>query len=328
QRRVSTTHKMYETNRKPSRETCVSTPSPASSPLTPGMDAQPPEPRFAEYDKQSATLDRIGAWSAVQPNPNPPPVSDGSSYSLGPDMHSLSSKYNAMCLDQHQHQHHPAPPSASAYAARLGDDGTTQCGYMLSTTAHAQAHTSDVDYTELDEAILRGRSTTLPNIFAAPNPLYRFSTAGSTGMGLSTSPGPISPVSNSTFSMLSRHGSMSVANSNRTVSPLGLTLSANPIRQSASLDNHITSALDSMHPHTGSNAVPLAPVRRFSEYSAEPNSYLALAAYSMAPHFAPASGANLHTNDATDAINTSGASHGAAGRPAFVPSSISATSAA
>ncbi|KAJ2745917.1 hypothetical protein GGI20_001796 [Coemansia sp. BCRC 34301] len=280
---------MYETNRKSSRETCASTPSPASSPLTPNQDAQPPDPHFAEYDKQSATLNSIGAWSAVQPNPNPPPASDGNSYRLGPDMRSLSNKYNAMRLGQH----HPA---------------------------HAQARTSDVDYTELDEAILRGRSTTMPNIFAVPNPLYRFSTAAAAaGVSLSTSPGPISPASSSTFSMLSRHGSMSITNSNRTVSPLGLSLNANPVHQSASLDNHLTSTLDAVHPH--------APVRRFSEFSAEPNSYMALAAYSMAPPFVSASGTSAHASDATDAINTSGASHVASGRPAFAPSSIPATSA-
>ncbi|KAJ2908821.1 hypothetical protein GGI21_002500, partial [Coemansia aciculifera] len=303
---------MFETNRKSSRETCVSTPSPASSPLTPGMDAPPAEPLFAEYDKQSATLDSIGAWSAVQPNYNQPPGSDANSYSIGSDMRSLGSKYNAMCLGPHS-----VPTSAPGYTTRSSvDDGTAQGDYVLSTTTHAQAHTSDVDYTELDEAILRGRSTTLPNIFAAPNPLYRFS------------PGPISPASNSTFNMLSRHGSMSVASNNRTVSPLGLPLVANPIHQSASLDTHFTATLDSIHSHTGSSAgVPHVPVRRFSEFSIEQNSYLALAAYSMAPHFAAASGASAQTSDVVDAINASGASHGVVGRPTFAPSSISATSA-
>ncbi|KAJ2060251.1 hypothetical protein GGI17_003881 [Coemansia sp. S146] len=304
---------MYQTSRKPSRGTCASTPSPTSSPSTPGLDAPPPEPRFAEYDKQSATLDNIGAWSTVQPNPNQPPVSDDHSCRFGADVGSLSNKYNAMRLDQPQ-LHRPAPPSAPTQTTCPDDGG--QRDYMRSAAAQAQAqaqaHASDVDYTELDEAILRGRSTTLPNIFAVPNPPYRFSAvAASAGMDSSALAGPISPVSNSTFSMLSRHGSMSIANSNRTVSPLGLPLYANPIHQSASLDNHLTSALDLMH-H--------APIRRFSEFSGEPNSCLALASYSMAPHFSSG-------GDTTDGINSSGASHGATGRPAFVPSSISATTA-
>ncbi|KAJ2252598.1 hypothetical protein GGI13_003190 [Coemansia sp. RSA 455] len=294
---------MYDTSRKPSSGTCASTASQTSSPLTPGMDAPPPEPHFAEYDRQSATLDSIGAWSTVQPNPNQPPATDDHSYGFGTDVCSLSNKYNAMRLDQSQPPR-PAPPSASTETTFLDDGG--QRDYMRSAAAHAQAqaHAADVDYTELDEAILRGRSTTLPNIFSVPNPPYRLSAvASSSGMDSSALAGPISPVSNSTFSMLSRHGSMSMANSIRTVSPLGLPLNANPIHQSASLDNHFPSTFDLMHS---------APIKRFSEFSAEPNSSLALASYSMAAHF-PSGG------DTTDGTNTSGASHGVTGgRPAFV----------
>ncbi|KAJ2490868.1 hypothetical protein IWW37_002752 [Coemansia sp. RSA 2050] len=299
---------MYEVKRKESHATYASTSSPESSPLTPGLDAPPPEPRFSEYSVQSATLESIGAWSAVQPNPNPPATSDDQSYGLGSDMRSLTSKYSALHLDQPQ-PHRPAPTRTTSPG-----DGD-QHEYMPSS----QAHSADFDYTELDEAILRGRSTTLPDIFAVSNPLYRFS-AGSTSAGMdpSTLSGLISPVSNSTFSMLSRHGSVSIANSNRTVSPLGLPLSANPIHQSASLDNRFTSTRDLARPPAGSNPVPHAPIRRFSEIPAEANSCLALASYAMAPHFASGS------SDAADATNSSGASHGAAGRPTFVPSVISA----
>ncbi|KAJ2026492.1 hypothetical protein IWW57_003019 [Coemansia sp. S610] len=292
---------MYEAKRKESpATTSASTSSPESSPLTPGLDAPAPEAGFAEFSVQSATLDCIGAWSAVQPNP--PATSDGHSFGLGSDMCSLTNKYSGMHLGQPQ-PHRPAPTQTTS----PGEDD--QHDYASAS----QAHSAYVDYTTLDEAILRGRSTTLPNIFAVPNPLYRFSAgSASAGMDSSALPGPISPVSQSTFSMLSRHGSMSIASGNRAASPLGLPLSANPIHQSASLDNRFTATRDPTHPPAGSNPVPHAPLRRFSEIPAEANSCLALASYSMAPHFA--SGC-----DATD-----GASHGAAGRPAFVPLAISA----
>ncbi|KAJ2487227.1 hypothetical protein EV174_000634 [Coemansia sp. RSA 2320] len=304
---------MYEANRKPSRETCASSPSPASSPLTPSLDAPPAEPLFAEYDKQSATLDSIGAWSAVQPNHVAQSASQASPYRLAADMHSLSSKYGGMRLN------HYNLPSASEQHGQHGHLRASAVAAAAADNANADA---DVDYTELDEAILRGRSTTLPNIFAVTNPLYRFSTIPA--MDSSASPGPISPVSNSTFSMLSRHGSMSITNSNRTVSPLGLPLHANPIHQSASLDNHRAPSLEPGLQLNGSSAMSHAPVRRFSEYSAEPSSYLSLSSYSMAPHFDPYCDAvALQPNAVTAAINSSGASHVGAARAAFAPSSIS-----
>ncbi|KAJ2412814.1 hypothetical protein GGI10_003460, partial [Coemansia sp. RSA 2530] len=203
---------MYEAKRKESpATTSASTSSPESSPLTPGLDAPAPEAGFAEFSVQSATLDCIGAWSAVQPNPNPPATSDGHSFGLGSDMCSLTNKYSGMHLGQPQ-PHRPAPTQTTS----PGEDD--QHDYVSAS----QAHSAYVDYTTLDEAILRGRSTTLPNIFAVPNPLYRFSAgSASAGMDSSALPGPISPVSQSTFSMLSRHGSMSIASGNRAASPLG-----------------------------------------------------------------------------------------------------------
>ncbi|KAJ2768790.1 hypothetical protein IWQ56_002805, partial [Coemansia nantahalensis] len=198
----------------------------------------------------------------------------------------------------------------------------------------------DVDYSELDEAILRGRSTTLPNIFAAPNPLYRFSSVAP-GDATPAAPIPASPASTSTLSMLSRHGSISVANSNRTVSPLGLSLTAIPIHQTASLDNHLaspreasgtagrldmlagagflgkpgTAALSCSFSSTDSLAGnAAAPIRRLSEYAIDhPGSPLSLASLPVGPAAPAASDSGLRGGGALvgDSINTSGASHAA-----------------
>ncbi|KAJ1846566.1 hypothetical protein LPJ73_004496 [Coemansia sp. RSA 2703] len=90
---------------------------------------------------------------------------------------------------------------------------------------------------------------------------------------------------------------MSVANSssNRTVSPLGLSLNANPIHQTSSLDNHFSSQLDSNNVHGRLDlfsSTPGVPVRRFSEFNAESNPSIALSSYSMGPLFG---GGNAHS---------------------------------
>ncbi|KAJ2676145.1 hypothetical protein IWW42_000814 [Coemansia sp. RSA 1085] len=346
---------MYEDSRKPPRESCASSSSPCSSPITPSMDSLQPDPAFADFGKRSATLDGIGAWSSVQP-PSTQSVAAISEYSMALEVGALGKRYGKMTLAQnHATLTDTAGVSSNPYPATASHTTHATTANAPGAGTAADAHT-DTDYSELDEAILRGRSTTLPNIFAVPNPLYRFTAAANVESG--TSPGTASPVSTSTFSMLSRHGSISLGNSNRTVSPLGLSLNAIPIHQTNSLDNQLLSSHDS-HGHASSGRLdmlgagglvnkpnpamsgsvsstsslagignaPAGSVRRFSEYSAEHASSLALASYSMGPSVFSGSGgaSNAHANSAAESINTSGASHDSGGGgPALAPQSSAA----
>ncbi|KAJ2452964.1 hypothetical protein EV183_002549 [Coemansia sp. RSA 2336] len=350
---------MYEDSRKPPRESCASSSSPCSSPITPSMDSLQPDPALADFGKRSATLDGIGAWSSVQP-PSTQSVAAISEYSAAPEVGALGKRYGKMSLAQnHATFTDTAGASIDPYPAAAGHTAHATTANAPGTGAAADTHT-DTDYSELDEAILRGRSTTLPNIFAVPNPLYRFTAAANVESG--TSPGTASPVSTSTFSMLSRHGSISLGNSNRTVSPLGLSLNAIPIHQTNSLDNQLLSSHDSHGQHASScrldmlgagglmnkpnpamsgsvsstsslagiGNAPAGSVRRFSEYSAEHASSLALASYSMGPSVFSGSGgaSNAHANSAAESINTSGASHDSGGGgPALAPQSSAAAAA-
>ncbi|KAJ2078842.1 hypothetical protein H4R24_004201 [Coemansia sp. RSA 988] len=208
---------MDDDNIMTSRETCASSSSPPSSPLTPGIDPLLPDPMLADSASQSATLDNIGAWSTVQPMPS---AADTGLQTQGltADMRYLDKKYSRMAVAHGL----PAQQIESIESNRVRP-GTTGV---------------DVDYTELDEAILRGRSTTLPNIFAVQNPLHRFSAADGTEAPVSA--GSVSPLSATGFGVLSRNGSLSVASSNnRAVSPLGLSMSAIPIHQTTSLDRQL-----------------------------------------------------------------------------------------
>ncbi|KAJ2161672.1 hypothetical protein GGF46_001265 [Coemansia sp. RSA 552] len=294
---------MHEDNSKAPRETCAS--SPCSSPLTPGVDPMHADLVFTDYGKRSATLDGIGAWTSVQPMPS----AQAAAAAAG-DIQALDKKYGRMSLSQGRS---PATPgtattlTGSGHSGYGGVDmygGSRIAGRAGDDASLAGDADGDMDYSEVDEAILRGRSTTLPNIFAVPNPLQRFSTVTS-----SDTAAPISPASSSTFGMLSRHGSVSVNNSNRTVSPLGLSLGAIPIHQTASLDNQLTSPLESGG-HTagrldallsaktssvlsgsvsstsslaGMGNGSVAGVRRLPEYSSDQPSSLALASYTMGP---------------------------------------------
>ncbi|KAJ2855428.1 hypothetical protein J3B02_002172 [Coemansia erecta] len=268
-------------NMSTARKTAASSSSIASSPLTPDVDSQPSEPAFTDFGQQSTTLDSIGAWSSVRPDPGSFPASSLHGYDLTKDIHQLGKDYNAL----------------------------------------------NPDYSELDEAILRGRSTTLPNIFTAPNSLYRYTSFGSTEKPAPA--GPVSPASTSNYSMLSRHGSISVtnSNSNRTVSPLGLSLNANPIHQTASLDNHLASPLEPSNAATTQgrldllSGAPGMPVRRFSEFNVDASSSLSLASYSMGPLF---TGGATHSSVASD---SSSSAFGNAGRSTHASSGQSASTA-
>ncbi|KAJ2352020.1 hypothetical protein GGF43_003864, partial [Coemansia sp. RSA 2618] len=266
---------------------------------------------------------------------------------MASDVHALGSKYSKMGL----------APNHATLAADMADSSSGPHAGGPDRPMYTAAPGSEVDYSALDEAILRGRSTTMPNIFAAPNSLYRFSAATSAETG--AAPGTISPAPTSTFGMLSRHGSISVANSNRansnrTVSPLGLSLNAIPIHQTTSLDNQLSSPLEAAS-HTsgrldilgaggllgkpatamsgsvsstsslaGIGNAPAASARRFSEYSADHASSLALASYSMGSSVFSASGgaSNALANSLGDGPNSSGASHDPASTaPAFASQS-------
>ncbi|KAJ2786254.1 hypothetical protein GGI15_001660 [Coemansia interrupta] len=262
-----------------------------SSPITPDVDSRPAEPAFTDIGRQSTTLDNIGAWSSVRPDPTAAYSASGlHNYSISKDVHDLGISYGSLSLTQSQPQH-------------LHNQYTVSGTTAAAVTAAASNNTSaEMDYTELDEAILRGRSTTLPNIFAAPNPHYRY--PNMSGADLSGTAGPISPASTSNFSMLSRHGSMSVVNSgsNRTISPLGLSLNANPIHQTSSLDNHFTSQLDSSNGQSRLDLLsgtPGVPVRRFSEFNAESNPSLALASCSMGPLFGAGNAHSFSSSSST-----------------------------
>ncbi|KAJ2713664.1 hypothetical protein H4R19_002131 [Coemansia spiralis] len=301
------------------------------------------DPQLADTAAHSATLDSIGAWSAVQPAP--PATAAFRPYDLAPGIRSLDSKYSRLAL-AHGALPTPLDPPGSvafrdaldAYSAFAAPPAVLRAGHPL---AAANPPGDDVDYSELDEAILRVRSTTLPNIFAMPNPRYRFSTIPAADAAAAAAPIPVSPASTSTLSMMSRHGSVSVANSNRTVSPLGLSLSAIPIHQTASLDNHLSSPREASS-HTSSHTSRLdmlagagflgksgtaamsgsvsstgslagigssvtAPIRRFSEYVAEhPASPLSLTLLPACP--AAPDGGMRGAALAGDSINTSGAS--------------------
>ncbi|KAJ2354967.1 hypothetical protein H4S02_013039, partial [Coemansia sp. RSA 2611] len=246
---------------------------------------------------------------------------------MASEVHTLGKTYGQMTLAQNH--------------ATLAPDTAPACAdpYVAATMAGASAAGDagiDLDYSELDEAILRGRSTTLPNIFAVPNPLYRYSAVANPEA--SAAPGTISPAS--TFSMLSRHGSISAANNNnsthtnRTASPLGLSLNAIPIHQTTSLDNQLTSPLEPTSytaagrldmlgggmlgkansvisgsvSSTGSlGGIGSVPARRFSEYSADHPSSLALASYSMGSSVFSGSGGSGNAH--AEGINSSGVSH-------------------
>ncbi|KAJ2590330.1 hypothetical protein H4R99_007142, partial [Coemansia sp. RSA 1722] len=255
----------------------------------------------------SSTLNNIGAWSSVRPDPSTFSASSLHSYNLAKDIHQLGKDYNALSLSQHAtSQSEPADAPVNT-SNSVGGNSSANAGIGITT---------DPDYSELDEAILRGRSTTLPNIFAAPNSLYRYSTLG--GSENPAPAGPVSPASTSNYSMLSRHGSISVANSNsnRTVSPLGLSLNANPIHQTASLDNHLASPLEPTNNASTQSRPDLLggssgmPVRRFSEFNADAGSSLSLASYSMGPLFA---GGAAHSSAASE--SSSATAFGNAGRP-------------
>ncbi|KAJ2520159.1 hypothetical protein H4217_002234 [Coemansia sp. RSA 1939] len=268
---------MYANSRKASRETCASSPSPASSPTTPGIDSNPAEPLFAEYSSQSATLDSIGAWSSVQTIPASHASSAMGAYKSPVDICDLRGKYSTMNLD-----HKPPLPAVSYSDANttMAVSGNNSNGPVADTTrvnpdsvagigiGRGGGHsTVEVDYSELDEAILRGRSTTLPNIFAMPNPIYRFSTVAS--VEPSGSPGHISPASSATLGVISRHGSISISNSNRTVSPLGASISSNPIHRTTSLDNPIASQMDPIY--TAATATITGSTARYDAVGAASN---------------------------------------------------------
>ncbi|KAJ2767014.1 hypothetical protein IWQ57_004126, partial [Coemansia nantahalensis] len=339
---------MYEAGRKVPRETCASTPSPCSSPPTPTIDTEQADPQLADVTAFPGTLNSIGAWSAVRPAPRADAFQP---CDLAPGVRSLDSKYRRMAIAPSPL---PAPLDAPRSAPYHGGGGGAldpfsssmavpaglRAGHPLAMANLPSDDGPDVDYSELDEAILRGRSTTLPNILAAPNPLYRFSSVAP-GDAAPAAPIPASPASTSTLSMLSRHGSISVANSNRTVSPLGLSLTAIPIHQTASLDNHLaspreasgaagrldmlagagflgkpgTAALSCSFSSTGSLAGnAAAPIRRLSEYAIDhPGSPLSLASLPVGPAAPAASDSGLRGGGALvgDSINTSGASHAA-----------------
>ncbi|KAJ1838195.1 hypothetical protein LPJ73_007149, partial [Coemansia sp. RSA 2703] len=170
-----------------------------SSPITPDVDSRPSEPAFTDVGRQSTTLDNIGAWSSVRPDPAAFSASGLHSYSISKDIHDLGISYGSLSLAQTQSQ----TQSQHLHGEYAGSSITTSAA--AAAAAASKNGGADMDYTELDEAILRGRSTTLPNIFAAPNPNYRY--ANMSGADLSGHAGPISPASTSNFSMLSRHGS-------------------------------------------------------------------------------------------------------------------------
>ncbi|KAJ1759722.1 hypothetical protein LPJ58_002115 [Coemansia sp. RSA 1591] len=330
---------------QPPHEACASSTSPDSSPMTPGADSLQDDPVFTNFGERSSTLDGIGAWSSVQGVPSTQSAAAIPAYNMASDIHALGTKYSKMGLVQNHATLASNMADAGAYAGSSG------------RPMHGGASGADVDYSELDEAILRGRSTTLPNIFAVPNPLYRFSTAAATNAETGVSPGTISPASSS-FGMLSRHGSISVANSNRansnrTVSPLGLSLNSIPIHQTTSLDNQLTSPLEPSHAATrldilGSGGLLGKPtaalsgsvsstsslagignthagaVRRFSEFSADHASSLALSSYTMGSSvFSGSGGASIAlANSAGDGINYNGASHDtSSAAAAFAPQS-------
>ncbi|KAJ2808682.1 hypothetical protein H4R20_000714 [Coemansia guatemalensis] len=320
---------MDDDNRKTSRETCASSSSPSSSPLTPGIDPLQPDPMLAGFASQSATLDSIGAWSSVQPMPSAPSAADTGlqAHGMVSDMHDLDKKYSRMAVAHGLQAQH--------------------IGLAESNDARPDASSVDVDYSELDEAILRGRSTTLPNIFAMQNPLYRFSTAN--GAEVPAPTGSVSPMSTSGFGMLPRNGSLSVANNNnRAVSPLGLSLSAIPIHQTTSLDRQLTTPRDqgdrfdmfgapiglgkasaglsgsfsSTSSLVSANNASAAPVRRFSEHMAiDPQMpSLGLTSYSMGPGAFPSGGntSSGHTDYAGEGVISSGVTHDVASAGAVI----------
>ncbi|KAJ1798745.1 hypothetical protein LPJ59_002302, partial [Coemansia sp. RSA 2399] len=153
-------------SRKASRETCASSPSPASSPATPSADRHPTEPLFTEYSSHSAMLDSIGAWSSVQPIPAP--------HAPLADIRELRGKYGSMTLNHKPQQHvAPYPGTDSTGSINVNSNGfgpENMHGRFAAVGGGGGGIAADVDYSELDEAILRGRSTTLPDIFTVPNP--------------------------------------------------------------------------------------------------------------------------------------------------------------
>ncbi|KAJ1820537.1 hypothetical protein LPJ75_000921 [Coemansia sp. RSA 2598] len=326
-------------NMSTARKTAASSSSLDSSPLTPDVDSQPSEPAFTDFGQQSTTLDSIGAWSSVRPDPTAFSASSMHSYDPAKDIHQLGKDYSALSLGQHAtSQSESADATAGANGAvgknpKAGASNNVNVDASAGAGAGANAGASigavaDPDYSELDEAILRGRSTTLPNIFTAPNSLYRYTAFG--GAEKSAPAGPVSPASTSNYSMLSRHGSISVtnSNSNRTVSPLGLSLNANPIHQTASLDNHLASPLEQPSAAAAQSRLDLLsgasgmPVRRFSEFNVDAGSSLSLASYSMGPLFA---GGMAHSSVAND---SSSAAFGSVGRPTQASSVQPASTAA
>ncbi|KAJ2782695.1 hypothetical protein H4R18_002121 [Coemansia javaensis] len=276
------------------------------------------DPVLADACKYSATLDSIGAWTPVQP-------AAAAAAAQAIDViqeHSLDAKYGRMALAQSPLAESVNGSSSSGFGGfgsyNLGSGGGGSGGggssfHPMDRRGAPGDEPRDVDYSELDEAILRGRSTTLPNIFTAPGSLFRLSAGPGPDAG---PPMPISPASTATLDMLSRHGSISVASHpGRTVSPLGLSLSAIPVYQTASLDNPLasppgrldalsraggTAAMSASVSSTGSLSGPGgAPVRRLSEYAEPPP--LPLGSYSM-----------------LDAINTT------CGAAAFPPAAVTA----
>ncbi|KAJ2610964.1 hypothetical protein H4S08_003386 [Coemansia sp. RSA 1365] len=301
-----------------SRETCASSSSPCSSPITPGIDPLQPDPMLADLSNQSATLNNIGAWSTVQPMPSAPSLAATGlqTHGMPPDMIDLDKKYSRLAV-------------AHGLQPQINESSETN-------VACSNYSGADVDYSELDEAILRGRSTTLPNIFAMRNSLNRFSTADGDEAAMSAS---ATPVSTSAFGMFPRHGSLSIANkSHRTVSPLGLSLSAIPIHQTTSLDRQITTQRDlgnrfdmfgapvglgkpsaglSGSSSSNSNLInagnaSVAPVRRFSEHMLTDPSMpsLGLTPYSMGSGAFPSGGTGVsHSNSAGEGSIVSGVTH-------------------
>ncbi|ORX67108.1 hypothetical protein DL89DRAFT_52240 [Linderina pennispora] len=163
--------RMYDGARKTSQDTCTSSLSPASSPVTPVMSSPPMQHLVADLSKQSAPLDSIDAWSAVHQEPTI------AAAAAKLDIHMLGQRYDSLAIDRRTADGSAAPESALA-------GGT-------------------LEYAMIDEAILRGRSTTLPNIFAAPNPLRRISTM--TSLDSAGINGPVSPTPSAGYSgMLSQ----------------------------------------------------------------------------------------------------------------------------
>ncbi|KAJ1891162.1 hypothetical protein LPJ66_007071 [Kickxella alabastrina] len=233
---------------------------------------------------QSTTLENIDTWSSIQSGQTARSTLSLQSCGSGIDIYNLAKDYGGLSMAQ---------------SYKLLDDPADRDD--LSRNSHG-----DVDCTELDEAILRVRSTTVSNIFDMSNPMYHFSAV--TNVDSSCAHGPISPTSISSYSMLSRNGSMSmlVANTNgngssnhATSSPLSLPLIANPIHQTTSLDNYFGIPMDRQRQRDPIGGALGMPARRFSEYTLEAGPSLAFASHPLGQKYASdTANCNAGSNDA------------------------------